>query len=129
MGAYEFQGPGMGEFIGWLAQHNLPTDGSADSTDTDDDGHNSWQEWTAWTDPTNALSVLKLLTPQPQPAGRLLTWQSVAGQTCSLKRAAGATGPFSVIHSNLPGQAKTTSITDTNRVGGSSIFYRVGVPE
>ena len=57
MGAYEFQGPGMSEFIGWLAQYSLPTDGSADYADTDTDGHNSWQEWKAWTDPTNALSV------------------------------------------------------------------------
>jgi hypothetical protein len=129
MGAYEFQGPGLSEFIGWLAQYHLPTDGSADAADTDADGHNSWQEWKAWTVPTNALSVLKLLTPQPQPDGLLLTWQSVAGQTYSLERAASASGPFSLLQTNLPGQAGTTSFTDTNRVGGGSILYRVGVPE
>ena len=43
MGAYEFQAPGMGEFIGWLQQFGLPCNGSADYADADGDGHNNWQ--------------------------------------------------------------------------------------
>jgi hypothetical protein len=128
MGAYEFQGPGMSEFIGWLAQYHLPTDGSADLADTDADGHNAWQEWKAWTNPTNALSVLQLLTPQPQPDGLLLTWQSVLGHNYSLERATNATGPFSLLHSNIIGQADTTSVADTN-LSGRAFLYRVSVPE
>ena len=64
IGAYEFQGAGMGEFTGWLQQYGLATDGSARHCSTTDcDGLNNWQEWIAGTVPTNALSVLKLLSP------------------------------------------------------------------
>jgi hypothetical protein len=129
MGAYEFQGPGLSEFISWLQQYSLPTDGSADSADSDLDGHNNWQEWKAWTIPTNALSLLQLLTPQPQPDGLLLTWQSALGHNYSLERATNATGPFSLLHSNIIGQADTTSVADTNLAGGRAFLYRVSVPE
>lgn len=128
MGAYEFQGPGLSEFIGWLAQYDLPTDGSDDFADADLDGHNAWQEWKAWTVPTNALSVLKLLPPQPGMNGTPLTWQSVSGQSYLLERATNAGGSFSLLQSNLAGQADLTSFTDTNTAGGSAFFYRVGVP-
>ena len=127
MGAYEFQGPGLNEFIGWLTQYGLPRDGSANSTDADLDGHNNWQEWKAWTIPTDALSVLKLLTPQPQPNGMRVRWQSVSGQNYFLERATNVAGSFSLLQNNLVGQAGTTSFTDTNAAVGNASFYRVGV--
>ena len=52
IGAYEFQGDGMGEFIAWLQNFGLPTDGSADSTDADGDAANNLQEWRSDTIPT-----------------------------------------------------------------------------
>lgn len=129
MGAYEFQGPGFSEFIGWLQQHALPTDGSADFTDADTDGHNNWQEWKTWTVPTNPLSVLKLLSPQPEANGTLISWQSVLGHSYLLERATNANGSFSLLQGNIPGQTGTTGFTDTNAAAGNGIFYRVAVPE
>jgi hypothetical protein len=129
IGAYEFQSPGSVLSYAWAQQYSLPTDGSADYADADVDGHNNWQEWKAWTIPTNQFSVLKLLTPQPAANGMLLTWQSVLGQTYGLERAATAGGPFSLLQSNLVGQAGTTSFTDTNTAGLGASLYRVGVPQ
>jgi len=75
------------------------------------------------------LSVLKLLTPQPETNGMLITWQSVSGHSYLLERATNVGGAFSLLQSNLTGQTGTTSFTDTNAAaGGSAFFYRVGVP-
>jgi len=131
MGAYEYT---YGSTINgvpwaWLLHYGLPTDGSADYLDSDMDGHNAWQEWKAWTDPTNALSVLRMLTPQPQTNGTVLTWQSVDGHSYLLERATNADGIFSLLQANLPGQADTTSFTDTNMADSEVILYRVGVSE
>jgi len=129
MGAHEQQSPALLPYYTWLQQYGLPTDGSADTLDTDLDGHNTWQEWKAWTDPTNALSVLKLLSPQPETNGTVVIWQSVLGHSYSVERATNATGSFSLLQGNIPGQAGTTSVTDTNPANGNPILYRVGVPE
>ena len=131
MGAYEFQGAGVGEFIAWLQQYGLPTDGSVDYVDSDGDGLNNWQEWIAGTNPTNALSVLELLSPVSTntPAGLVVTWESVSGITYFLQSSTnlGMQPAFSAIQSNIVGQAGTTSYTDTNAVGSGPFFYRVGV--
>ncbi|MBN2507220.1 MAG: hypothetical protein JXQ71_11045 [Verrucomicrobia bacterium] len=116
----------------WLHQFCLPTDGSADATDPDADGHSTWQEWRCLTDPTNALSVLRLLSASsdgiPQ-SGITLTWQSVAGMNyvveCSTNL--GATPCFMPAATDVPGQAGTTTYTDTNAVGAGPFFYRIGV--
>jgi hypothetical protein len=99
MGAYEYQGPGTGEFTAWLQQYGLPTDGSADYTDTDHDGHNNWQEWVAGTDPINALSVLWFASPVITPTNVTLAWASVTNRTYSLEQATnlGGAPAFSVL--------------------------------
>ena len=129
IGAFEFQGPSMGEFIVWLQQYGLPTDGSADYTDSDHDGMNNWQEWRCGTCPTNALSALRLLSASPAGTNVTVTWQSVAGVSYFLERCTNLVSlpPFGPLATNLPGQSGTTSFTDTNAVRLAPLFYRVGV--
>jgi len=129
MGTYEYQGPGTGEFIGWLQQFGLPTDGSADDVDTDHDGHNNRQEWLAGTNPTNAQSALWLASPVTTPTNVTLTWTSVTNRTYTLEQATnlGGAPAFSVLRSNLAGLPGTTSWTDTNAPVSSPRFYQLRV--
>lgn len=133
MGAYEFQGPGLGEFIGWLQQYGLPTDGSVDYADLDGTSFNVYQDWIAGLDPTNALSVLAMLPPVPtnNPAGLVVGWESVSNRTYFLQSSTnlGTQPTFSTIQSNIVGQSDTTTFMDTNAVGNGPYFYRVGVQQ
>ena len=126
MGAYEFQGIGMSEFIGWLQQHGMPTDGSTDYSDADLDGMNNWQEWVADTDPTNAASLLQLLPPVVVPPTLLLRWNGDASHTYLIERATKLTSlpTFSPLQTHIPGETGTTTFTDTT--WDAAAFYRVG---
>ena len=112
----------------WLQHCGLPTDGSADATDPDADGHTTWQEWRCLTDPTNALSALRLLSAVPVGTNVTVSWQSVAGVDYFLERSTNlwASPPFTPLTTGIPGQAGTTSFTDTNAAPLSPLFYRVG---
>jgi hypothetical protein len=129
MGAYEFQGAGMGEFIGSLQQYGLPTDGSADFIDSDGDGLNNWQEWIAGVIPTNAASVLMMNPPTNAVPGLQVSWQSVNTRTYFLQRSTNllAAPAFTALQSNLPGGSVTTTFTDASATNGGPYFYRVGV--
>jgi hypothetical protein len=128
IGAYEFQNPASTISYAWLQQYGLPTDGSADYADTDNDRMNNWQEWRSHTDPTNAASLLKMLSLTNNLSGTTVTWQSVDGVTYSVERSDLTSGHgFSSIQTNFPGQAGTTSFTDTNSAGAPHLYYRVGV--
>jgi len=129
MGAYEFQSPTSIISYAWLQQYGLLFDGSADVADPDGDGLNNWQEWRCGTDPTSALSALRLLAPVSGGASVAVTWQSIAGVSYFLERAASlAESPsFAPLASNLPGQPGTTTFTDTNAIRAGPWFYRVGV--
>jgi hypothetical protein len=127
IGAYESQTGVSGAFIGWLQQYSLPTDGSADFADTDADGMNNWQEWVCGTDPKNRLSALRLLSAAPAGSNVTVSWQSVAGVSYFLERSANLAAPFTLLATNILGQAGTTSYTDTNATAPGPCFYRVGV--
>ena len=129
IGAYEYQSPTSLISYHWLQQYGLPPDGSADFADSDGDGMNNWQEWRAGTNPTNALSVLQMLAPSNTASGITVQWQSVSGIVYYLQRSTNLTAQptFLSVQSNLVGQAGTTIYTDTNSIGISPAFYRVGV--
>jgi hypothetical protein len=129
IGAYEFQAPTSLLSYAWAQQYGLPTDGSADCTDPDADLLNNWQEWRAATIPTNALSVLRLLTPVSDGTNLTVTWESVTNRSYFLERGAESWDPsaFTRFAGNISGQTNTTSFVDTNAVGASPRFYRVGV--
>jgi len=74
MGAYESQQL-LDEYGLWLAQHNLPTDGSADHLDGDSDGMDNRAEWVSDTDPTNHDSVLKITALKPATNGTYVNWR------------------------------------------------------
>src|SRR5262249_38680188 len=108
-------------------QYGLPTDGSADFIDSDNDGMSNWQEWVCGTDPTNTVSVLRMLSAASISTNVVVTWESVAGVMYSLERSPDLAFPFTLLTSNVVGQAATTSYTDTNAAGIRPFFYRVGV--
>jgi hypothetical protein len=129
IGAYEYQAPASIISYAWLQRYGLTTDGTADNQDLDGDGLKNWQEWKTGTDPTSAASVLQMLTSSNSIAGATVTWQSVAGINYFIQRSAdlSAQPPFSIIQSNLIGQAGSTSYLDTSATNGTAYFYRVGV--
>jgi hypothetical protein len=129
IGAYEFQTPASLISYAWLRQYGLPTDGSADFIDSDHDGLNNWQEWRVGTSPIDSASVLRMLSVASATNGLTIAWQSVSGicyfLECSTNLSAHPA--FSVVQSNLTGQAGTTTYTDTNLPASAQIFYRIGV--
>jgi hypothetical protein len=127
IGAYEYQGAGSRISYAWLQQYGLPTDGSADSTDSDHDGMNNLQEWICGTDPTKSQSALRLLWAAPAGTNVTVNWQSVAGVNYFVERSANLASAFTLLATNVIGQANTTSFVDTNAVGAKTFFYRVGV--
>ena len=88
---------------------------------------NNWQEWVCGTNPTNRLSVLRLLSPSIPSTNATVTWQSVVGVNYFLERSVDLTSPFTLLATNIVGQAGTTSYADTNATGAGPFFYRVGV--
>jgi hypothetical protein len=88
---------------------------------------NNWQEWVCGTDPTKRMSALRLLSPSITNTNVTVAWQSVAGVNYFLERSASLASPFTLVATNIIGQAGTTSYADTNATAAGPFFYRVGV--
>ena len=126
LGATEFQFDDP--FYAWRLCYALPTDGSADYANPDADGLNNWQEWIAGTDPTNALSTLRIISVTNSASGTTIQWTSVTNRTYRLESTTNlAASAFSIVATNLAGQAGTTACADTNSPGLPARYYRVGV--
>jgi hypothetical protein len=128
LGAYEYQGPGLSQFIPWLQQYGLPADGSADYIDSDLDGLNNHQEYVAGTNPTNAASVLRLTIRSNSPPV-VVRFSSSAARYYTLLSCSNLTA--SSVWTAVPGQTNklgnggTLTLTDTNPPAPA--FYRVSV--
>jgi len=127
MGAYEYQTPSSILSYAWAQQYGLPTDGSADYLDTDGIGMKNWQKSIADLNPTNPASVLAMLPPTitNSAMGVTVSWDSVNTRSYYLTRATNlvAQPPFSMVQSNLAGQAGVTSFTDTTATNGGPYFF------
>jgi len=89
VGVYEFQGAGMGEFIRWLQQYGLPTDGSADYADSDiptGDGLNNWKEWMADTSPLDGNDYLHITNFTRSGTYNTLWWSSKSTRLYQVQR-------------------------------------------
>jgi len=128
IGAYEFQNPQSVISYGWLQNHSLPTDGSADYADADGDSMNNWQEWVTNTDPTNSLSYLQMLTPDGtnNATGVTIHWQS-AGIRYFLQRSTNLTGPFDTFATNFYAGVGIATYRNASATNTGPYFYRVGV--
>jgi len=127
MGAYECQSPALLDFYNWLQTYQLSTSASSVYLDSDGSGMNNWQDWVCGLCPTNPLSVLRLLSPSIASTNATVTWQSVSGVNYFLERSENLATPFTLLATNIVGQAGTTSYADTNATGAGPFFYRVGV--
>ena len=130
VGAFEFQAPTSQLPYVWLQQYGLPTDGSADLADPDLDGLNDWNEWIAGTNPTNAASKLEIVSVTRSASGAVLEWTSVSSRTYWVEGTVDpVSGSYSVLATNLAGQAGTATYTDTHSPASVNRFYRVGVAQ
>jgi hypothetical protein len=114
MGAYEYQGPGMSAFIGWLDEHHLPTDGSAEQGDPDGDGMATDGEYAADTDPINSASVLGITGIRTAGQGVRVDWKGgvLATQYLECVVSLMNTGlQWTAIFTNLPPTPLNTNVT------------------
>ena len=72
--------------------------------------------------PTNALSVLRMLHPDPQTNGANVIWQSVSGHSYTLERATDGTTNFEVLGSHIAGQEGFTPFMDSSAANGDWFF-------
>lgn len=130
IGAYEYQSPVSMIPYQWLEKYGLPITNNIDTSSPNGTGFTVYQDWIAGLNPTNPASVLTIfqLAPTNNNFGIQVMWQSVSGILYSVHRSTNLSVPFSTIHSNIPGQAGTTSYTDTSATNNTPYFYRVGVP-
>jgi hypothetical protein len=127
IGAYELPRAGLTDFISWLGQYALPTDGSADVADSDGDLLNNWEEWTAGTDPTDPNSCLRAIVTRT-PFGMAVSVHICGGRRYTLQRCTDMTDP---VWTPVPGRidifGTDRPLIFTDPDPPSPAFYRVSV--
>ena len=116
----------MGEFIAWLAQYGLPTDGSADCTDPDGDQVNSRDEWVAGTpDQPHLLSPCLRHHKRHRSRNHRASCLSRLYTLLSCADLAGAAWKPVPGQIDIPGTGGPLTLTDPNPPFPA--FYRVSV--
>jgi hypothetical protein len=110
-----------------LLQSEVPGEaGMTTSTDAAWDGAAFYR---VGTDSGGASVPLWLEVPQFLPGNVTVTWTSVTNRSYVVERIASLSVPmlFAPVATNVPGQTRTTSYTDTNAWGPGPFLYRVRV--
>ncbi|MCX6875589.1 MAG: right-handed parallel beta-helix repeat-containing protein [Verrucomicrobia bacterium] len=131
IGAYEYQGAGLSEFVAWLQNFGLATDGTADFTDPDGDGHDNHFEFTAGLVPTDPQSrfALHIASVLGQPAQKKIVFAPIiVGRSYSVEyRDSLATPPWTPLTGTTQvDSGSERTVTDTGATGPRK-FYHVKV--
>ncbi|VGO16551.1 hypothetical protein PDESU_05142 [Pontiella desulfatans] len=98
---------------------------AADLSDTDLDGHLAWEEHIAGTIPTDSSSVLKVTSVTSDGGDYVITWQSVAGKSYSIRTNLNlVVGTPGIAADGILGAAGETSVT-SSIPSASSVFYEI----
>jgi hypothetical protein len=125
LGAYEWQGQGMGRFIGWLDERGFATDGTDDFADPDGDLATVRDEYEADTDPTDPDSRLVITGLKRLPEGVAVDWQGGTLATQYLEASLSLLAPdWQAVYTNLPPTAPAASHT-VPLPADPAAFYRI----
>ena len=133
MGAYEYQGAGIGDQDcdglpdNWEVDYFGDTSSMRSSDDSDMDLIDNWSEWIAGTNPSDPDSVFTAsLSPNQVSAdGFVVEWLSVEDRTYSVLWRGSLTNAHEVLQDEI--EYPQNSYTDTVHNAESTGFYQIGV--
>jgi hypothetical protein len=114
----------------WEDQFSLSKTNAADAAlDLDGDGASNAHEFLAGTVPTNAVSVLRIVSLQPEAGSLRLTWSTVGGKSYRVQTNGSLTDAFTDFSPliTMPGVGESTTNLIDALPAGNARFYRVHI--